>query len=258
MNKLIYRVIRKILTKATFKGKARKVYFGPLRGKSWVYDSGYSQYFMGDYEREVVDVFYEYAKKSKFIYDIGANVGYYTLISAKAVEKNNGMVYALEPLPGNLLLLQKNVDANLNRNIKILDYAISDSTGTALFSNSENNVANTLSVSSPTFKSNDSIQVKTITLDELVEKKIGLPPDLLKIDVEGSELEALRGSEKVLKKYRPVIFLSTHNCHIPGVHKKCIDYLKTIGYKIKYLNFRENKTENDDLWYEVLAEYNSI
>ena len=57
MNKLLYKVIRKFLNKTTKNNTARKVYFGPLKGKKWIYTSGYSQYFMGDYEKEVVDVF---------------------------------------------------------------------------------------------------------------------------------------------------------------------------------------------------------
>jgi FkbM family methyltransferase len=254
MNKLLYKVIRKILNKTTKPNTARKVYFGPLKGKKWIYSSGYSQYFMGDYEKEVVDVFYEYAKKSKVIYDIGANIGYYTLIASKAINKND-KVYAFEPFPENVSVLKSNIEANEHQNIQVLDFAISNNVGVASFSNSDNNVANTLCEDSPTFKENKSIEVKTTTIDELVFNNTIEAPDLIKMDVEGTELEALIGAEKTLKEHHPIIFLSTHNCHIPGIHKKCIDYLVNIGYQIEYLNFRENKTKNDDPWYEVLAKY---
>jgi FkbM family methyltransferase len=257
MNKLLYKVIRKFLNKTTKNNTARKVYFGPLKGKKWIYTSGYSQYFMGDYEKEVVDVFYEYAKKSKVIYDIGANIGYYTLIAAKA-NKDSAKVYAFEPFPENVAALKRNIEVNNQNNVKVLDIAISNSTGMASFSDSDNNVANTLCEDSPTFKENKSIKVRTSTIDELVHNKTIEVPDLVKMDVEGTELEALTGAKNTLKEHHPVIFLSTHNCHVPGIHKKCIDFLADIGYRIEYLNFRENKTLNDDPWYEVLAQYKSI
>ncbi|MDO9000950.1 MAG: FkbM family methyltransferase [Bacteroidota bacterium] len=254
MNKLLYKVIRKFLIKTTQSNNARKVYLGPLKGKKWIYSSGYSQYFMGDYEKEVVDIFYEYAEKSKVIYDIGANIGYYTLIASKAAN-DNSKVYAFEPFPENVIALKKNIEVNNNSNIMVLEFAISNKIGRASFSNSDNNVANTLCEDSPTFKNNKSIEVRTITIDDLILNNTIEVPDLIKMDVEGTELEALIGAEETLKKYHPVIFLSTHNCHVPGIHKKCIDYLENLGYEIEYLNFRENKTKNDDPWYEVLARY---
>lgn len=254
MNKLIYKIIRKLLIKTTPKEAPRQLYFGPLKGKKWIYSSGYSEYFMGNYEKEVVDIFYEYAKKSKIIYDIGANIGYYSLIASKAL-KHKGKVYAIEPLPSNIIYLKKNIEINKDSNIEILELAVSNRRGIFSFSNSNNNVANTLNLESPVFKENNCIQVKTITLDELVFSENKEVPDLIKLDIEGSEFDALIGSEKILKNYHPVIFISTHNCHVPGIHKKCVDYLENIGYAVEYLNFRENKTQNDDPWYEILATF---
>jgi len=81
-----------------------------------------------------------------------------------------------------------------------------------------------------------------------------LPPQLIKIDIEGAEYDALLGSRNVISKYHPTIFLSTHNCQNPGVHKKCYDFLDEIGYQLRYIDFYGKETDIDDPWYEILAE----
>ena len=95
MNNIIYRVIRKIYLLTTPKNKIRKIRLGVLKGMKWIYSSGYTDYWMGTYEKEVAEIFSKYAKKSKVIYDLGANIGYYSLIAIKSI-KNNGTVYAFE------------------------------------------------------------------------------------------------------------------------------------------------------------------
>jgi len=209
---------------------------------------------MGTYEQEVAELFAEYAKKSKIVYDLGANVGYYSLIAVKAVE-NNGLVYAFEPYNENIKLLKHHKIINDAENLIIFESAVADRSGKVLFSNSSNNVANTICSKSPMFLEEKFIEVDVITLDDyLIHNKIK-PPQLIKIDVEGAEYQVLLGATLLLRTYRPVIFLSTHNCQVPGIHKRCIDLLSNLGYSITYLNFRERKTEYDDPWYEVLAEF---
>jgi FkbM family methyltransferase len=222
-----------------------------------VYRSGYSQYWMGTYEKEVAELFAEYAKKSNVVYDLGANIGYYSLIAVKSVG-GKGIVYAFEPFPQNTKILKQHKILNNADNLIIFESAVSDKTGKVSFSNSVNNVANTICSESPIFLEGKTIEVETVTLDNLLILKEIEPPQLIKIDVEGAEYKVLLGANSLIMDHRPVIFLSTHNCQVPGVHKKCIDLLSNLGYKITYVNYRERITEYDDPWYEILAEFRTI
>jgi hypothetical protein len=75
-----------------------------------------------------------------------------------------------------------------------------------------------------------SLQVRTVTLDDLVGRE-GVPvPDFLKIDVEGSEVSVLRGAETVLSIPLPAILLSTHG---RSVHEECCRNLSARGYDVR-------------------------
>lgn len=73
------------------------------------------------------------------------------------------------------------------------------------------------------------VYVPTVTLDEIAET-MNLAPDVLKIDVEGAEMEVFRGGEKLLRRARPTIFLSTHS---PALRTRCLEFLRGIGYEIE-------------------------
>jgi FkbM family methyltransferase len=254
MKDFTLRVIFKILKVITHGGKAMKVHFGALKGLRWIYDAGYAQYWMGTYEKEITDQFLRYVKKNYIVYDLGANIGYYTLIASKSVGKN-GKVYAFEPLPPNITYLRKHVELNGLNNVHIYECAVSNETGKTLLTNCANNVANSICINSPMFQFGKSIEVAVAKLDDLILNGEINPPQLIKMDVEGAEFNALRGSQKILKAYHPTIFLSTHNCHNKGGHKKCCDFLTAMGYSLNYLNYHERKTEMDDPWYELIAEF---
>ena len=254
LRNLIKRVYGKIIRLTTPDGSARKIRYGFLKGLKWIISSGYSQYWMGTYEPEIAEKFVKYAKRSNVIYDIGAHIGYYTLLASKFTEPD-GKIFAFEPLPGNLQQLKRHVEINNRSNVVLIEKAVSIKTGKTLFTNSGNNVANSICENSPMFQFGQSIEVKTCTLDDLLLNGDLLPPQLIKMDIEGAEFDALRGAELLLRKHHPTIFLSTHNCQNPGVHKKCCDFLINMGYALSYFSFHQKKTDFDDPWYDVLAEY---
>jgi FkbM family methyltransferase len=254
LKNLIKRVYGKLIRLTTPEGSFRRIRYGFLKGEKWIISSGYSQYWMGNYEPEITESFVKYAKRSNVVYDIGAHIGYYTLLAARFTAPG-GKIFAFEPLPENFQKLKTHVEINNSTNIVIIEKAVSFNTGVTLFTDSGNDVANSINENSPMFQFGKTIEVKTAALDDLLENGFLQPPQLVKMDIEGAEYDALRGAELLLKKYHPVIFLSTHNCQNPGVHKRCYDFLVNLGYSVSYFSFYERKTDHDDPWYDVLAEY---
>jgi len=136
-------------------------------------------------------VFWGAIKKGMVVVDLGANIGYYTLLAATLVGPR-GKVYAIEPLPANYSTLTRNVE--LNNFATIVEphqLAISDRDGDSrFFLGQADNLGTLLDHSKNTGKENDFITVKTTTLDTFLN---GRGIDFLRMDIEGSECEVFDG-----------------------------------------------------------------
>ncbi len=145
----------------------------------------------GGYEKELIE---KQIKKGDIVLDVGANIGFYTLIMAKLVGKT-GRVFAFEACPTNFKILQKNVEANGYKNIVLINKAVTNSTKNIDFYIDEKNTAgNGLSPK----KGITPIEVPSIRLDDYFPKKSRV--DFIKIDIEGSEFLALLGSQNLLEE----------------------------------------------------------
>ena len=192
---------------------------GGLRGYKWITGAGNHSHWLGTYEYKKQKAFTKTIKSGSVVYDIGGHVGFYTLLSS-ALVGSGGRVYVFEPLPRNIGFLKKHLKLNEVNNVQILSCAVSDSGKTMNFLEGPNSYMGRLS---PRGK----IKVKAVTVDDLCLVGKIVPPDYIKIDVEGAEYLVLKGAEGVLSKYKPVIFLSTHG---DKVHQKCISFLKSLGF----------------------------
>ena len=254
-DKRLHDTIGKILRVITPDNAVRKIRSGVLKGEKWIVGSGSYDFWMGTYEKAIAEKFETYAKKSEVVCDLGAHVGYYTLLASKSVGKH-GKVYAFEPLHRNIIYLQKHIELNKISNVRIFECAVSNVIEKKIFfTNCDNKVANTICKNSPMFQSGKLIGVNSVTLDDLLEKEDIMVPQLIKMDIEGAEYDALKGAKHLLKECHPSIFLSTHNCQNKGVHKKCCDFLVEMGYNLTYFDYYEKVTDTDDPWYDLLAEY---
>ncbi len=191
------------------------------RGRKWIAGSGPHSCWLGFNEIRKRRAFSARIKPGDVVYDIGANVGSYTILSAVLVG-SSGRVFAFEPVPENIRYLRDHVRLNAFTHVDILEVAVSDRNGSVRF---EANVDRVLGRISPT----GQIVVKSVILDELVKKGELSPPNCLKIDVEGGEAGVLRGASEILHKLRPVIFLATHG---PDVHQECLGLLSSARYKV--------------------------
>jgi len=211
---------------------------GKLKGKKWIVDSGVHSCWLGCYESEKQKVFIRTIKKGSVVYDVGAHVGFYSLLSSELVGLH-GRVVAFEPNPRNINYLKRHLHLNRIDNVRVVEAAVADKSGSAYFQGSaDNNYGGNIS-------SEGSIKVRLVSLFELVTNRTIQAPDYMKIDVEGAEFLVLKGAEQLLVDFRPVIFLSTHGA---DVHRQCCDYLKSMGYNLQSLN--EKNIDGTD---EVLA-----
>jgi FkbM family methyltransferase len=158
------------------------------------------------YDAHLVDFFKERISPGAVCFDIGENVGVYVFQLAEW-SKPNGTVVAFEPNPPTAAALRRHITMNqLVQRVKVIEQALADQVGTAEFFAAGCDGTNRLGSPFP-FSSNrvQTISVPITTVDEYVAHS-GLEPDVMLIDVEGWEIQVLRGAYQVLKR-RPEMLL---------------------------------------------------
>jgi len=208
---------------------------GALRGKKWISGSSDHGCWLGSYEYLKQQLFAQTASPGDVVFDVGANVGFYTLLASTIIGET-GKVVAFEPVPDNLVYLREHLRLNCINNVKVMDAAVSDVDGYAWFKTGESAAMGALS-------SSGDFKVRTVSIDALCVRKEIEVPSLIKMDIEGGELRALLGSEMILKQYHPTIFLATHGKEI---HSDCCEYLSSIGYDLKPVT-GESVTATDEI-----------
>ena len=218
------------------RGAVLPVLTGPLRMKRWIVGAGLHRCWLGTYERAKQHALCSHLSKGMVVCDIGANTGFYTLLMSRRVG-NSGQVHAFEPSPGNLTFLRKHISLNHITNAVVHDEALSDQVGEAFFDTSLGSYQGRLDATGKT-------RVAMTTLDHLWDQGNLPPVDLLKIDIEGAEAAALRGGQRLLKRFRPTLFLATHGAE---AHRECCGLLKSYGYRVQSLDPRIPLDQSDEL-----------
>ncbi len=208
---------------------------GPLRGKRWIAGSGIHRLWLGSYEPFKMALAAELTRPAMVVFDIGANVGIYTLLFSDRVGPA-GRVVAFEPAPRNVAYLGKHLALNGASNVEIVDAAVSDAVGRSSFDDTADSCAGRL-------ESTGALLVRTTTIDHFVQGS-GLHPSLIKIDVEGAEGDVLHGALKTLNELRPTILLATHS---HAIKRTCTAILAACHYDIQQLERGESVTQSDEL-----------
>ncbi|MGY8913518.1 MAG: FkbM family methyltransferase [Flavobacteriales bacterium] len=137
----------------------------------------------------------ELLSPNDFVIDVGANIGYYTVLFSKLIG-SRGKIIALEPDKKNFSILSLNVKLNQINNAELMCAAASDFNGEGMLYFSEWNFGDHRIY--PSQEQSSGNDIKLIKLDDLI-KKIGKPPKLLKIDCQGAEIMILKGLTESLK-----------------------------------------------------------
>jgi FkbM family methyltransferase len=148
----------------------------------------------GVYEVPETELLKKILRSGMIVVDIGANIGWYTLLSAKKVG-DKGLVIAFEPEPTNFQLLTRSIEYNKFTNVRALQECVSKEKGTReLWLASENSGAHSIINK----QGKQMIYVNSITLDEVLFDLSLDKIDVLKIDAEGAEPEIIEGGQKFL------------------------------------------------------------
>ena len=185
---------------------------GPLVHKRWVrfMHTHNDRYVSGDYEQAVQMAIVSRLKPGMTFFDVGANAGFFSLLGATLVGQY-GKVIAFEPHPVTAKQLRKQMAVNLVNNVSVVQAAVCDRVGTDYLSNDTYSVMASLDRGRI---ARDSLLVNTTTLDhELASRRVPVP-DLLKIDVEGAEIEVLRGAKDIITQQRPTLLVEVHSSEL--------------------------------------------
>lgn len=192
----------------------------------------YLRYLTGDAEPVVQQTLEQTLGPGQVVYDVGSNIGFFTIICSKLVGPQ-GRVYAFEPMPQNAATLRRNVALNGLENVVVVERAAASSTGTAELMISSWSAFHALAVDGvdPPHGSRSRITVETVTLDDFVAAGDIRSPDLVKIDVEGAELQVIKGMSEMILATKPLLL-----CELHGTNSEYLRMLDSLGYDVQALD----------------------
>ncbi|MGC1415971.1 MAG: FkbM family methyltransferase [Candidatus Acidiferrum sp.] len=167
-----------------------------------------STYFEGGCEPEVQEAVQQHLRPGMTFYDVGANIGFFSLLAARLVGKD-GRVVAFEADPEIAARLREHVARNEFGWITVEEKAVCAGSGTVFFAridpaiSPDRGLGHVVSTSS-----GDTVQVSAVSLDDYTRTQPA--PDFIKCDVEGAEVEVFRGAMRLLKEKRPGIICEMH------------------------------------------------
>ncbi len=195
--------------------------------------------YLNLYEKIDIKTIEKYVKPGACCFDVGANIGYYSLHMAKAVG-STGRVFAFEPDPANIERLDRNIALNHQADvIKTYQLGLSSESTTKTFSR-------TLDSNSGWGRIGecddlpDKLEIKTVSLDDFVVDNQIEKIDFLKCDIEGHEFEFLKGAEQTLKAGKIEMILIEYCGYVLEKQGRFVqdyvDVFQSYGYKPFLLN----------------------
>lgn len=188
----------------------------------------------GERELEHKAMLERVVKPGMTVLDIGANIGYYALMELKLIGEN-GTLIAVEPSPSNVELLKRNLALNGYHSIEVHNVAISDRSATRAFFMSAMSNLNTFhdTGTGSLHLSGKTIDVTTMTVPEVAK---GRRPDIIRMDVEGHEVEVINGLLPAVERgeMAPMIIFETHLSRYGADHdmEQPLRRLFAQGYKV--------------------------
>lgn len=177
---------------------------GPSRGiRLLIEPRGEKFYWTGWHERPVQEALTRILRPGDIFWDVGAHVGLYAILGSRAIG-DDGHVHAFEPMPANRARLETSLRLSGCTNVTVHPHALAAESGEArLHAAGLSTMWSLVPSDAP-----EHILVACRTLDDVVATVE--PPDVLKIDAEGVELDILRGGAELLARHQPTVILELH------------------------------------------------
>ena len=215
---------------------------------------GWKDMIDGTYDQFIFEAASTSAKSDAVVYDIGAHFGYTTLVFSNLFA--SGEVIAFEPNPHNFNQLERNLGKNnLFDRVSIRNHALGNSNSNVEFVFSDNLWSSQSSgsyvreVNPPLpetqYSSFKAMKVPLQTIDSLLDNAEIKPPNLMKIDAEGSEYSILLGAKRCLEVYQPTLLIEVHN--ITALFN-CMTFLNDLGYDVSMIDEENNSTSRCFIW----------
>jgi len=202
--------------------------------------------FTHEYEPTTTEVFRECVKEGSTVIDIGANIGYFSLLAAQIA----GKVIAIEPELMNGQDLNDNVVLNGFKNVDVVNAAVSNKMGTAQLNVSAGE-SGEHSLVIPKSRKYQKVQpVKLITVDSLKAENISL----IKIDVEGHEYEVIEGARNTLANQSPPMIIEIWPEGLQTSKHSVEDFgklLTSMGYTDVKIIDEYSKEVRTETWAEI-------
>jgi FkbM family methyltransferase len=212
--KFLARLIRESLNRASPGGVVQvRIAAGGLAGcQFWLDQQQDKDLWLGTYEPELQYAIRSLVPQGAVVYDVGANIGYISLLFARRVGKQ-GRVFAFEALPANVELLGKNLALNgMDNRVLVIQAAVTDASQPVRFlvhaSPGMGRVAGSAGRQDDFTR---EITVQGVSLDGFVYDQGNPPPWVVKMDIEGGEVLALPGMKHLLAEVRPLMLMDLHS-----------------------------------------------
>jgi FkbM family methyltransferase len=211
-----------------------KVAAGDLAGFTILLDMQIDKdYWLGTYEPDLQSALRELVPAGACIFDVGANIGYVSLLLAKAAGEN-GRVFAFEALPSNVEQLRRNVALNrMEARVQVVSSAVTQSSGPVHFLvHSSGGMGKVAGSAGRDDRYQSEVTVPGVSLDEFVFGQGNPPPQVVKMDIEGGEVLALPGMRRVLAEACPLMLMELHG---PESSRVAWETLTAAGYVIRWM-----------------------
>jgi FkbM family methyltransferase len=180
----------------------------------------------GNLESAVQEAMVRHLGRGGILYDIGANLGFFSLLGAHLSGLQEGHVYAFEAAPRNAEAIRRNAGVNDIHNITVIQKAVFDHAGQGRLQVVDDQSWSKLEDYGPHPYTERVIDVELVAIDDLVGSGEIRPPTVVKIDVEGAELAVLRGMRRTVEEHQPAII-----CELHDTHAEFLTLIRELGYR---------------------------
>lgn len=226
----VTRGLRSALNRAAPQGvRPVQIAAGDLEGKWLLLDLQVDKdLWLGTYEPDVAAAVRRLAPAGSTAYDLGANLGYTSLLLAGAVGPE-GRVLAFEPFPENVRRLREAVALNgLEHRVEVIETAVGDRDGRGTFKVHPSGSMGRLTERGSDPAGAPTVEVDVVRLDSFVTNRGAPAPLLVKIDLEGGEVAALRGMPHLLRESQPILLIELHGAQVAA---EALAELSRLGYR---------------------------